>query len=115
MSHEIRSPLNAILGYAQILFRDGGLHPFQRDAIGTIIKSSNHMLMLINEILDLSKIDAGRMALFPVDFNLRTMMGEMESLFQPACEEKGLSLVTHSMKGCARFRCTATREKYGRC
>jgi signal transduction histidine kinase/ActR/RegA family two-component response regulator len=92
MSHEIRTPLNAILGYAQILFRDGGLHPFQRDAIGTIIKSSDHMLMLINEILDLSKIDAGRMELFPGDFNLRKTIEEMEDLFQPECEEKGLGL-----------------------
>jgi signal transduction histidine kinase/ActR/RegA family two-component response regulator len=92
MSHEIRTPLNAILGYAQILFRDGGLHPFQRDAIGTIIKSSDHMLMLINEILDLSKIDAGRMELFPGDFNLKKTIEEMEDLFQPECEEKGLGL-----------------------
>jgi len=92
MSHEIRTPLNAILGYAQILFRDGGLHPFQRDAIGTIIKSSDHMLMLINEILDLAKIDAGRMELFPADFNLRKTLEEMEDLFQPDCEAKGLGL-----------------------
>ena len=92
MSHEIRTPLNAILGYAQILFRDGALHPFQRDAIGTIIKSSDHMLMLINEILDLSKIDAGRMELFPVDFNLKKTIEEMEDMFQPECEEKGLGL-----------------------
>jgi signal transduction histidine kinase/FixJ family two-component response regulator len=92
MSHEIRTPLNAILGYAQILFRDGSLHPFQRDAIGTIIKSSDHMLMLINEILDLSKIDAGRMELFPTDFNLKKTIEEMEDLFQPECEEKGLGL-----------------------
>jgi signal transduction histidine kinase/CheY-like chemotaxis protein len=95
MSHEIRTPLNAILGYAQILFRDGGLHPFQRDAIGTIIKSSDHMLMLINEILDLSKIDAGRMELFPIDFNLHKTIEEMEELFQPECEEKGLGLRIH--------------------
>jgi signal transduction histidine kinase/FixJ family two-component response regulator len=92
MSHEIRTPLNAILGYAQILFRDGGLHPFQRDAIGTIMKSSDHMLMLINEILDLAKIDAGRMELFPVDFNLAKTLEEMEDLFQPECEAKGLGL-----------------------
>ncbi|HSI85683.1 MAG: ATP-binding protein [Candidatus Methylacidiphilales bacterium] len=92
MSHEIRTPLNAILGYAQILFRDSALHPFQRDAIATIIKSSDHMLRLINEILDLSKIDAGRMELFAVDFRLRKMMEEMENLFQPECEEKGLGL-----------------------
>ncbi|PTX97244.1 hypothetical protein DB346_19735 [Verrucomicrobia bacterium LW23] len=90
MSHEIRTPLNAILGYAQILSRDAALHPFQRDAIGTIIKSSDHMLRLINEILDLSKIDAGRMELYPTDFRLRKMLEEMEELFEPQCDEKKL-------------------------
>ena len=63
MSHEIRTPMNAILGYSQILLRDAALHPFQRDALSTIASSSDHLLHLINEILDLSKIDAGHMEL----------------------------------------------------
>ncbi len=92
MSHEIRTPLNAILAMPRFFSGTPALHPFQRDAIGTIIKSSDHMLMLINEILDLSKIDAGRMELFPVDFNLKKTIEEMEDLFQPECEEKGLGL-----------------------
>jgi len=70
MSHEIRTPMNAILGYSQILLRDGSLHPFQRDALATISSSCNHLLHLINEILDLSKIDAGRMELETADFDL---------------------------------------------
>ena len=61
MSHEIRTPMNAILGYSQILARDGALPPFHRDAVATILSSGNHLLRLIDEILDLSKIDAGRM------------------------------------------------------
>ena len=52
MSHEIRTPMNAILGYAQILGRDTALHPFQRDAVATIASSCDHLLRLINEILD---------------------------------------------------------------
>jgi CHASE1-domain containing sensor protein len=63
MSHEIRTPMNAILGYSQILLRDGALHPFQRDAVTTIANSCNHLLGLINDILDLSKIEADRMEL----------------------------------------------------
>ena len=92
ISHEIRTPMNAILGYAQILARDESLHPFQRDAITTINNSSDHLLRLINEILDLSKIDAGHMELEPSDFELSGLISEMVALFQHPCEEKNLGL-----------------------
>ena len=92
MSHEIRTPMNAILGYSQILMRDGSLHPFQRDALATIASSCDHLLHLINEILDLSKIDAGRMELEPSDFDLVALIRELTALFQHPCEEKQLGL-----------------------
>ena len=92
MSHEIRTPMNAILGYSQILLRDAALHPFQRDALATISHSSDHLLHLINEILDLSKIDAGRMELEPSDFDLVALVRELAALFQHPCEEKKLGL-----------------------
>jgi signal transduction histidine kinase/CheY-like chemotaxis protein len=92
MSHEIRTPMNAILGYSQILLRDGALHPFQRDALATISSSCDHLLHLINEILDLSKIDAGRMELETVDFDLVALVRELTALFQHPCEEKQLGL-----------------------
>lgn len=92
MSHEIRTPMNAILGYSQILARDGALHPFQRDAIATITNSCDHLLRLIDEILDLSKIDAGRMELAPVDFDLAALVRELRAMFQQPCEEKQLGL-----------------------
>ena len=92
MSHEIRTPMNAILGYAQILLRDGALHPFHRDALATIASNSDHLLHLINEILDLSKIDAGRMDLTPSDFDLVALVRELTAMFQHPCEEKQLGL-----------------------
>jgi signal transduction histidine kinase/DNA-binding response OmpR family regulator len=104
ISHEIRTPMNAILGYTQILGRDGALHPFQRDAIATIRRSGDHLMHLIDEILDLSKIDAGRMELAPLDFDLSALIHEITNLFQNPCEEKqlGLKLETSiSEHGCA--------------
>jgi signal transduction histidine kinase/CheY-like chemotaxis protein len=92
MSHEIRTPMNAILGYSQILFRDGALHPFHRDALATIASNSDHLLHLINEILDLSKIDAGRMELTTSDFDLTALVRELTAMFHHPCEEKRLGL-----------------------
>jgi signal transduction histidine kinase/CheY-like chemotaxis protein len=92
MSHEIRTPMNAILGYSQILSRDDSLPPFHRDAVATIISSGNHLLHLIDEILDLSKIDAGRMEVIPSDFDPTALVREMAAMFQHPCEEKHLGL-----------------------
>jgi signal transduction histidine kinase/CheY-like chemotaxis protein len=99
MSHEIRTPLNAILGYTQILMSGSGLHPFQRDAMGTIASSSNHLLRLINEILDLSKIDAGRMEIAIGDVDLVEMARELDSMFHLSCEEKRLGLRVEGLDG----------------
>lgn len=99
MSHEIRTPMNAILGYSQILLRDGALHPFQRDALATISSSCDHLLHLINEILDLSKIDAGRMELETADFDLVSLVRELTALFQHPCEEKQLGLRVEGLDG----------------
>ncbi len=92
MSHEIRTPMNAILGYSQILARDESLPPFHRDAVATIISSGDHLLHLIDEILDLSKIDAGRMDVTVSDFDPAAIVREMAAMFQHPCEEKHLGL-----------------------
>ena len=94
MSHEIRTPMNSILGYSQILERDAGLSPFQRDALATISSSCDHLLHLINNILDLSKIDAGRMELAISDFDVAALAYEVAAFFQNACEEKFIGLRT---------------------
>ena len=92
MSHEIRTPLNAIVGYAEILQRRDRLDIFERDAVRTIAGSSNHLLHLINEILDLSKIDAGRMEVVRAEFDLHALVREVVAMFQPLCENKHLTL-----------------------
>jgi PAS domain S-box-containing protein len=93
MSHEIRTPLNAILGYAQILRRDRSLQPRQKEAIETIASSGNHLFNLIDEVLDLSKIEAGRMELQCSDFDLIELIARMEGMFRHRCEQKRLGLI----------------------
>ncbi len=88
MSHEIRTPLNAILGYAQLMRRDPDLSPEQRDALHGIGASGRHLLGLINEILDLAKIEAGRMELNPVDFNPGMLANDLGATFRPLCAQK---------------------------
>ncbi len=91
MSHEIRTPMNAILGYAQILDGDPELQDSHRKAIGTIGNSGEHLLGLINDILDISKIEAGREILNPIDFDLEGMVNGLGSMFEMRCQQKDLS------------------------
>jgi two-component system sensor histidine kinase EvgS len=90
MSHEIRTPMNAILGYAQILEREPQLEKKYKEYTRNILSSGNHLLNLINEILDLSKIEAGRMELTPTSFDLNAIAKDMSAMFELRCEEKKL-------------------------
>ncbi|MBM3235423.1 response regulator [Candidatus Poribacteria bacterium] len=90
MSHEIRTPMNAILGYAGILQRDADLPPNYRQAVDTIENSGNHLLALINDVLDLSKIEAGRLELHETDFDLNSLIPTLATMFQMRCEQKSL-------------------------
>ena len=92
MSHEIRTPMNAILGYSQILKRDSGLPQKHRTAVETIEKSGDHLLAMINDILDLSKIEAGRMELQRTDFDLGSLIESLVAMFRFRCDEKRLNL-----------------------
>jgi signal transduction histidine kinase len=91
MSHEIRTPLNAILGYTQLMRRDSHLAPDQRDATLGIQTSGQHLLGLINEVLDLAKIEAGRMDLVPSDFDLGQLAASIATTFRPLCFQKRLA------------------------
>lgn len=88
MSHEIRTPMNAILGYAQILERKSSLATDDRQAIETIHRSGDHLLKLINDVLDISKIEAGRMELQPSDFDLKSLVNNISVMFELRCEQK---------------------------
>ena len=91
MSHEIRTPMNAILGYAQILRRSDDLTADHRHAVETIQSSGDHLLKLINDVLDISKIEAGRMELTEADYDLREMLKGLGVMFEMHCCEKGLA------------------------
>jgi PAS domain S-box-containing protein len=99
MSHEIRTPLNAILGYTQILQRDPHLTRSQRKAVNTIQKSGDHLLKLINDVLDLSKIEAGRMQLNPTDFDLVDLIADLSAMFQLRCEQNRLTWRVEGLEG----------------
>ena len=90
MSHEIRTPMNAILGYAQILNHDDALNPEHKKAIYTIGQSGEHLLGLINDILDISKIEAGHEQLTPIDFDLKVMLEGLSNMFDMRCRQKNL-------------------------
>lgn len=88
MSHELRTPLNGILGYAQILNWEGNLSSKQQHGLEVIKRSGDHLLALINDVLDLAKVEAGQVELIPVDFNLLDFANELVSLFKPRAQVK---------------------------
>ncbi|HPQ36606.1 MAG TPA: PAS domain S-box protein [Synergistaceae bacterium] len=92
MSHEIRTPMNAILGYSQLLQREKGFSPKQKEFLDIISGSGEHLLALINDILEMSKIEAGRITLRPEAGNIQILFRDMERMFRIRAEEKGLSL-----------------------
>jgi PAS domain S-box-containing protein len=90
MSHELRTPLNSILGYTQILKRDNNLAKPQKDAVNTIHHSSEHLLTLINELLDLSRIEAQRMELEPADVYLPGFLKGITEIARIRAEQEGV-------------------------
>jgi signal transduction histidine kinase/ActR/RegA family two-component response regulator len=103
ISHEIRTPLNAILGYAQILRRDATLRAEHRPAIETITSSGNHLLGLIDDVLDLSKIEAGRMELRLTRFDPRQLLARVETMFSQQCRQKGIDLKVETPEALPAF------------
>jgi len=94
MSHELRTPLNAILGFAQILKRDKSLEERNRFAVNTIESSGAHLLALINDILDLSRIEAGRLELYPSTIDLPALLHSVVDIVRVKAEQKHLIVVT---------------------
>ncbi|MGA2740227.1 MAG: response regulator [Bryobacteraceae bacterium] len=91
MSHEIRTPMNAILGYAQLVLRDPTVGLEAKANLKIILRSGEHLLALINDVLDMSKIEAGRIELNPVTFNLSNLLNDLATMFRLRAQAKALA------------------------
>ncbi len=90
MSHEIRTPMNAILGFTQLLQRSSSLAPLDRENLEVIHRSGSNLLALITDILEMSKIEAGRTDVTPRPFNLRTLLDDLHMMFRVPAAAKRL-------------------------
>ncbi|HEY9618103.1 MAG TPA: PAS domain S-box protein [Microcoleaceae cyanobacterium] len=90
MSHELRTPLNVVLGFAQLMQRDGSLSAERRENLRIMRRSGEHLLHLINDILDLSKIEAGRINLDEKTVDLLDLLSTLQDMFRERAEAKGL-------------------------
>jgi signal transduction histidine kinase/CheY-like chemotaxis protein len=95
MSHELRTPLNGVLGYAQLLRRDRALSMAHGEAVEAIAQSGTHLLNLINDVLDLSKIEAGKVEMEPVATDLHQLVVDVRRLIAQSARQKGLELMVH--------------------
>ncbi|NJL49420.1 MAG: response regulator [Leptolyngbyaceae cyanobacterium SM2_5_2] len=95
MGHELRTPLNAILGFSQMIAAEPSLTPRQIEEVSIINRSGEHLLTLINEIIDLSKLEVGRTPFNPAPFNLHYLLDGLVDRLQCKAEAKGLSFILH--------------------
>ena len=103
MSHEIRTPMNAVLGYSQLMLRDPALGAGAKENLNIINRSGGHLLALINDILDMSKIEAGHVALNSVAFDLSDLLKDLEVMFRLRTETKGLKFEVVVDPHCERY------------
>jgi len=113
MSHELRTPLNAILGLSEVMLEGvyGSVSKKQRNAINTIEKSGRHLLSLINDVLDLSKIGAGKVELKVSDLDVQSLMQEVLELVRAQAQAKGIRLESRYDGAVASFRGDARRVR----
>ncbi|QDK38006.1 PAS domain S-box protein [Bdellovibrio sp. NC01] len=96
MSHEIRTPLGAMLGFAQLLSEAENLDPDQRKQVLTVLRNGEHLYRLVNELLDISKIEANKMEIERIEFDLEEVLRDVTSLFALKAQEKGLAFEVRS-------------------
>lgn len=92
MSHELRTPLNAVIGFSQLMEKDPQLNPIQQRNVEIINRSGNHLLTLINDILELSKIESGKMDVYAEDVDLPELLEGIISMMSLRAEQSGLAL-----------------------
>ncbi|MDM8551176.1 ATP-binding protein [Desulfobacterales bacterium HSG2] len=103
MSHELRTPLNAVLGFAQLLTHSRNLTPDEREDLDLIMRSGEHLLTLINQLLDLSKIEAGRMTLNEKNFDLHGLLDDITDMFRLRADEKRLQFLFERFPDLPRY------------
>jgi PAS domain S-box-containing protein len=103
MSHELRTPLNAILGFSQLMDRAPNLTAEQQENLTIINRSGEHLLALINDVLEMSKIEAGRVTLTETAFDLHGLLDGLEEMFRLRAADGGLTLSFHRAEGVPRY------------
>ena len=103
MSHEIRTPLNAIIGFSQLMNRENLLSDTQKEYNSSIIRAGEHLLTLINDILELSKVEAGRVVLNPTNIDLHMLLKDMQMIFKERTESKHLQLIFEIAEDLPRY------------
>jgi PAS domain S-box-containing protein len=93
MSHELRTPLNAIIGFAEFMIdgKPGPLNPKQKEYLGDVLTSGRHLLQLINDLLDLTKVEAGKMRFYPEQFRIAAAIKEVCAVMKPLAERKNIA------------------------
>jgi PAS domain S-box-containing protein len=103
MSHEIRTPMNAILGFSQLMQRDPSLSLQSREHLDIINRSGEHLLALINDILEMSKIEAGRATFVPNTFDLHSLLKDLEMMFRVRTDAKRLRFLLEEVGDVPRW------------
>ncbi len=103
MSHELRTPLNAILGFSQLMHSDSSLSASQRENLDIINHSGDHLLKLINDVLEIAKIEAGKLQLDIASFNLQNLVREVSDMMRLRAQQKGLQLELDQSSDCPRY------------
>jgi Signal transduction histidine kinase len=106
MSHELRSPLNAILGFSQVMLRSPDLPQKQSENAEIIYRSGDYLLTLINNVLDLSKIEAGKTSLNPTNFDLYQLLDDLEDMLDLRASNAGLQLIFQRDETVPRYICS---------
>jgi signal transduction histidine kinase len=94
MSHELRTPLNSIIGFTEFLIdeKPGPLRPKQQEYLGDVLNSARHLLQLINDVLDLAKVEAGKMELYPETFSVRIAVEEVTAVIKGIVRKKHITV-----------------------
>jgi two-component system sensor histidine kinase/response regulator len=103
MSHEIRTPLNAIIGFSQLMNRDKKLSATQKEYNVSIIRAGEHLLALINDILELSKVEAGRVVLSPANIDLYSIVDDIQMIFKERAKSKKLQFIFEKSNDLPRY------------